>query len=144
MQSLHQSVHPVEQPDGSHVRKPFPCEIFTHFILNASLIYDNLIFILSRRSHSTKKAHQCEVCDKGFVNSSSLVLHMRTHTEGDPYACTECEKRFKQPQMLTEHMIIHTEQCLYQCSICREAFKQACELVQHMKGHTGKCDCEDQ
>lgn len=90
------------------------------------------------RSHSVKKPHQCEVCDKGFVNSSSLVLHMRTHAEGDPFPCSDCGKRFKQSHLLLEHMQLHTDAYLYQCSICRKAFKQAGELVQHMKDHTGE------
>lgn len=89
------------------------------------------------RSHSTRKPHQCDVCDKGFVNSSSLILHMKTHLKDDPCPCSHCDKKFKTATLLAEHLLTHTDTHLYQCSICHSRFKQSCELVQHMKNHTG-------
>lgn len=90
------------------------------------------------RSHATPKPHQCDQCEKGFVNSSSLLIHKKTHTERDQFPCRTCEKQFKSATLLAEHELTHTDTHLYQCSICRDKFKESCELVQHMKNHTGR------
>lgn len=91
------------------------------------------------RSHATPKPHQCDQCEKGFVNSSSLLIHKKTHTELiDRFSCEKCQMQFKTATLLAEHELTHTYTHLYQCSICQEKFDLPKKLVQHMKSHTGE------
>ena len=44
--------------------------------------------------HSSEKAFRCELCGKGFKQSSDLTSHIRTHTGSKPYKCDFCQKTF--------------------------------------------------
>lgn len=88
------------------------------------------------KSHLSNKPHQCNLCNKGFLNASSLALHQKTHT--GPMLTVicpieECRKEFRDNNLLEEHMMTHRHSMLYQCSLCSEKFEQSCVLVQHVK-----------
>ena len=92
------------------------------------------------KSHLSNKPFQCDLCNKGFLNASSLALHQKTHigpllTVFCPIE--ECKKEFRDNNLLEEHLMTHRQSMLYQCSLCSEKFEQSCLLVQHVKTHIG-------
>lgn len=92
------------------------------------------------KSHLSNKPFQCQHCNKGFLNASSLALHSKTHTTGPTtVACPidSCGKEFRDNNLLEEHLQTHKQSMLYQCSLCSEKFEQSCLLVQHVKSHIG-------
>lgn len=92
------------------------------------------------KSHLSNKPFQCQQCNKGFLNASSLALHQKTHTGPTiPVICPidECRKEFRDNNLLEEHIMTHRQSMLYQCSLCSEKFEQSCLLVQHIKSHIG-------
>jgi KRAB domain-containing zinc finger protein len=44
------------------------------------------------RTHTRNKPRKCDICGKGFSNSSDLQKHIRTHTGDKPYKCDICGK----------------------------------------------------
>ena len=46
--------------------------------------------------HTDEKSYICEVCLKGFKNSSILLRHQMIHTGEKPYKCMVCSKGFTQ------------------------------------------------
>ena len=67
------------------------------------------------------KAKQCQICNKIFARSSSLIVHMRGHTGERPYKCSYCPKAFAQSANLTTHQRTHTGEKPYECSVCGTA-----------------------
>ena len=84
------------------------------------------------------KAKQCQICNKIFARSSSLIVHMRGHTGERPYKCSYCPKAFAQSANLTTHQRTHTGEKPYECSVCGKCFSQSSSVTTHMRIHTGE------
>ena len=56
-----------------------------------------------KRTHTSHKAHECDVCNKRFTTSSNLITHQRTHTSDKPYEYDVCDERFNQSRNLIRH-----------------------------------------
>lgn len=84
------------------------------------------------------KAKQCQICNKIFARSSSLIVHMRRHTGERPYKCSYCPKAFAQSANLTTHQRTHTGEKPYECSVCGKCFSQSSSVTTHMRIHTGE------
>ncbi|XP_053328023.1 zinc finger protein 646 [Spea bombifrons] len=56
--------------------------------------------------HPEKKAYECDLCEKAYRHSGSLINHKRTHQTGD-YACSVCSKRVANLAALKNHLRIH-------------------------------------
>ncbi|KAK7502938.1 hypothetical protein BaRGS_00005887 [Batillaria attramentaria] len=82
------------------------------------------------------KKYKCDVCDKAFSRSNTLVTHKRIHTGDKPFKCERCGRAFRQPGNLTRHMLTHTTHKPYVCQHCGKAFNRASNLNTHIRTHT--------
>ena len=73
--------------------------------------------------HSNIKQHQCNYCDKTFVDKSHMETHLITHTSAKPYQCDTCGKELRSKYGLDVHIRTHTGERPYECATCGEAFK---------------------
>ncbi|XP_048487043.1 zinc finger protein ZFP2 [Plutella xylostella] len=87
--------------------------------------------------HLNLKPHQCDKCEKAYVDRWSLRVHQRLTHEGlrrpPRYPCALCGRVFDRNQILKSHMRTHTGERPYQCAQCPAAFAQSASLWTHNK-----------
>ncbi|KAK9872233.1 hypothetical protein WA026_017037 [Henosepilachna vigintioctopunctata] len=84
------------------------------------------------RTHTGEKSHICDICNKGFNGSSTLIVHKRSHTGEKPFTCKICNKAFTQSGCLSAHLKRYGES-KYSCEICKVAFHADKVLQEHQK-----------
>ncbi|KAM3593759.1 uncharacterized protein V6R79_021025 [Siganus canaliculatus] len=88
--------------------------------------------------------YACDLCDKIFQKSSSLLRHKYEHTGKRPHECGICSKAFKHKHHLIEHMRLHSGEKPYQCDKCGKRFSHSGSYSQHMNHRYSYCKKEMQ
>ncbi|KAM7390806.1 hypothetical protein PAMA_008815 [Pampus argenteus] len=88
--------------------------------------------------------YACDLCDKIFQKSSSLLRHKYEHTGKRPHECGICTKAFKHKHHLIEHMRLHSGEKPYQCDKCGKRFSHSGSYSQHMNHRYSYCKKETQ
>ena len=104
----------------------------------------------SPKKLATKKGkvrrHQCNLCDKAYVNLVDLTDHMLKHMGEKPYECNLCGRRFSWKSGFTLHRQRHHKDAKrYQCQRCQKGFATISLLKRHVEEQceTYKCGtCE--
>uniref|UniRef100_A0A672G6G9 Zinc finger E-box-binding homeobox 1 n=1 Tax=Salarias fasciatus TaxID=181472 RepID=A0A672G6G9_SALFA len=88
--------------------------------------------------------YACDLCDKIFQKSSSLLRHKYEHTGKRPHECSICSKAFKHKHHLIEHLRLHSGEKPYQCDKCGKRFSHSGSYSQHMNHRYSYCKKEAQ
>ncbi|KAG9278216.1 zinc finger E-box-binding homeobox 1-like isoform X1 [Astyanax mexicanus] len=86
--------------------------------------------------------YACDLCDKIFQKSSSLLRHKYEHTGKRPHECGICKKAFKHKHHLIEHTRLHSGEKPYQCDKCGKRFSHSGSYSQHMNHRYSYCKKE--
>ncbi|KAH8420268.1 hypothetical protein KR009_008372, partial [Drosophila setifemur] len=82
----------------------------------------------------------CQLCDKVFKSSRSLLRHVQGHSGLRQFKCdyANCGKAFVNQHNLTSHRRVHSEERNYVCELCgyRSRYREA--LIVHRRTHTGE------
>ncbi|XP_078105029.1 zinc finger E-box-binding homeobox 2 isoform X1 [Sander vitreus] len=83
--------------------------------------------------------YACDICEKTFQKSSSLLRHKYEHTGKRPHECKICNKAFKHKHHLIEHSRLHSGEKPYQCDKCGKRFSHSGSYSQHMNHRYAYC-----
>ncbi|KAK1796432.1 hypothetical protein P4O66_009481, partial [Electrophorus voltai] len=83
--------------------------------------------------------YACDICEKSFQKSSSLLRHKYEHTGKRPHECQICKKAFKHKHHLIEHSRLHSGEKPYQCDKCGKRFSHSGSYSQHMNHRYAFC-----
>ncbi|XP_061735950.1 zinc finger E-box-binding homeobox 2a isoform X2 [Nerophis ophidion] len=86
--------------------------------------------------------YTCDLCDKTFQKTSSLLRHKYEHTGKRPHQCAICSKAFKHKHHLIEHSRLHSGEKPYQCDKCGKRFSHSGSYSQHMNHRYSYCKRE--
>uniref|UniRef100_A0A8C5DV24 C2H2-type domain-containing protein n=1 Tax=Gouania willdenowi TaxID=441366 RepID=A0A8C5DV24_GOUWI len=97
---------------------------------------------LMKMKQTDSGTYACDLCDKTFQKSSSLLRHKYEHTGRRPHQCHVCQKAFKHKHHLIEHSRLHSGEKPYQCDKCGKRFSHSGSYSQHMNHRYSYCKKE--
>uniref|UniRef100_A0A2M4CHH9 Putative alcohol dehydrogenase transcription factor myb/sant-like protein n=1 Tax=Anopheles darlingi TaxID=43151 RepID=A0A2M4CHH9_ANODA len=100
----------------------------------------------SRRAHIQRMhkgqegKHECQICQKKFLDRGRLNRHETVHTGNTPYACIHCPKRFKSAFAKKTHELTHSG-IDFACTLCTKVYRYKSLLSMHFrKCHPEECN----
>jgi len=113
--------HVHDQSAKQQCSKPGCSRMFKH--VKARLLHE--------RTHDPSSfKFPCDMCDKKFMNRSTLLVHKETH---NPWRkCDHCGKVFPSKQKLEVHVQRCTNQLKFQCKTCGKKFVKKPRLERHI------------
>ncbi|XP_016325129.1 zinc finger E-box-binding homeobox 2a isoform X3 [Sinocyclocheilus anshuiensis] len=104
---------------------------------------DSESFLARKKIKKTESGmYACDLCDKTFQKTSSLLRHKYEHTGKRPHQCQICKKAFKHKHHLIEHSRLHSGEKPYQCDKCGKRFSHSGSYSQHMNHRYSYCKRE--
>ncbi|XP_074544536.1 zinc finger E-box-binding homeobox 1 isoform X2 [Halichoeres trimaculatus] len=95
--------------------------------------------VQAKRPRLGKGVYACDLCNKVFHKTSSLIRHKYEHTGKRPHECPICKKAFKHKHHLIEHTRLHSGEKPYQCDKCGKRFSHSGSYSQHMNHRYSYC-----
>ncbi|XP_052403779.1 zinc finger E-box-binding homeobox 1 isoform X1 [Carassius gibelio] len=95
--------------------------------------------LMKKKRKTVGGLYACDLCDKIFQKSSSLLRHKYEHTGKRPHECGICNKAFKHKHHLIEHTRLHSGEKPYQCDKCGKRFSHSGSYSQHMNHRYSYC-----
>nr|XP_046239189.1 zinc finger E-box-binding homeobox 2-like [Scatophagus argus] len=95
--------------------------------------------VRKRLKKTDEGLYACDICEKTFQKSSSLLRHKYEHTGKRPHECKICNKAFKHKHHLIEHSRLHSGEKPYQCDKCGKRFSHSGSYSQHMNHRYAYC-----
>ncbi|GMR60319.1 hypothetical protein PMAYCL1PPCAC_30514 [Pristionchus mayeri] len=91
-------------------------------------------------NNSQTAVHQCNICDKIFVNFKGLQQHAAIHTDQKPFECHICSKSFRFKSNLFEHRSVHSGFTPHSCPYCGKLCRLKGNLKKHLKTHVNSLE----
>ncbi|GLV45260.1 uncharacterized protein CBL_05360 [Carabus blaptoides fortunei] len=85
----------------------------------------------------TTKPFRCETCQAAFIRQSDYTSHMNSHRSIRPYTCNYCGCKFIRKYNCLRHVREHEEGKSFNCEICNKSFHRSYYLKEHMRVHSG-------
>ena len=99
----------------------------TSFIISLEILIDYFFFF------SGERPYICDICHKGFKQSSDLKKHRRTHTLDKPYKCPICPSAFTRSHHCRGH--INSVHKFFKCVACSALFTSEEAFERHKEFH---------
>eukprot|EP01083_Nonionella_stella_P261004 889280_1 len=94
--------------------------------------------ILKNHMHTChSNRFQCDLCDKSYLQKSSLINHKRDFDHNRRYKCSGCDKEFRLDSALSKHKIVHLKEA-NKCDFCNKTFSRPDSLASHRRTHTNE------